>query len=93
MTENRTGDADEGITGAVESAKGRLKQAAGALAGQDSLEREGRQQREKGEAQREAEQKEAEAEQARQRAAASETREQREQGRESQDSPPDSAGE
>ncbi|MBB3662273.1 MULTISPECIES: microaggregate-binding protein 1 [Prauserella salsuginis group] len=79
MVENRDRDQADGIKGAVESVKGRLKQAAGTVAGQDSLEREGQQQREKGQAQQEAERKEAEAEQARQRAAESETRERREQ--------------
>ncbi len=47
--------------GTSEEAKGKLKEAAGGLAGNENLEREGQAQAEKGEAQREAHEAEAQA--------------------------------
>lgn len=72
-------EAEEDMKGSVEQLKGRAKEAFGALAGQDSTQREGREQQDKGAAQQEYAQKQAEAEYARRKAAGHEDREQQEQ--------------
>lgn len=69
----------EGIKGVVEDAKGKAKEAAGAVTGQDSMAREGRAQQEKAESQREVAEKEAAAEKARGEAKADEERQRSEQ--------------
>jgi uncharacterized protein YjbJ (UPF0337 family) len=56
---------ETGAKGVVEGAKGSLKEAAGALTGDDRLKAEGRAQQHKADAQREVSAKEAEAEKAR----------------------------
>jgi uncharacterized protein YjbJ (UPF0337 family) len=61
---NRTGPA-EAVKGVVEDVKGKVKEAARAVAGRDDLTREGQAQQDKGEAQRNAAKKEAEADAAR----------------------------
>ncbi|GAB07264.1 CsbD family protein [Gordonia amarae] len=68
--------AAEGIKGAVEEAKGRIKQAVGALTGNDDLAAEGGAQEDKGEATQNAAKREAEAESARHAADVSHAREQ-----------------
>ncbi|TCJ95755.1 CsbD family protein [Nocardia alba] len=55
----------EGVEGVVEDVKGKAKEAAGALTGDDNLKEEGRAQQDKAESQREAARKEAAAEKAR----------------------------
>ena len=71
MTEKDTGP-EAGAKGVVEDVKGKVKEAAGALTGQDELKREGEAQQAKAEAQRDVAAKEAEAEKARAEAAAHE---------------------
>jgi uncharacterized protein YjbJ (UPF0337 family) len=61
---NKSGPA-EAVKGVVEDVKGRVKEAVGAVSGQDNLTREGQAQQDKAEAQRNAAKKEAEAEAAR----------------------------
>jgi uncharacterized protein YjbJ (UPF0337 family) len=61
---NKSGPA-EAVKGVVEDAKGRVKEAVGAVSGRDDLTREGQAQQDKAEAQRDAAKKEAEAEAAR----------------------------
>jgi uncharacterized protein YjbJ (UPF0337 family) len=56
---------EEAVKGVVEDVKGKVKEAAGALAGRDDLTREGQAQQDKAEAQRDAAKKEAEADAAR----------------------------
>jgi len=63
---------EAGAKGVVEGVKGKVKEAAGALSGDDELKREGAAQQEKADAQREVAQKEAEADKARTEAAARE---------------------
>jgi uncharacterized protein YjbJ (UPF0337 family) len=70
---------EEAVKGVVEGAKGKAKEVAGAVAGRDDLQREGRAQQDKGDAQREAAKKEAEAEAARAAAKANEERQRAEQ--------------
>ncbi len=60
---------ESGAKGAVEGIKGKAKEAAGVVSGNDELEREGEAQQEKAEAQRDVAAKEAEAEKARAEAA------------------------
>ncbi len=69
----------QGIKGVMEDVKGRLKQSAGTLLGNDQMEREGRTQQNKGESQQQVAEHESQAEQARQNAAASEQHERRQQ--------------
>lgn len=69
----------EGIKGAVEGLKGKVKETAGTFLGNDSMQREGRSQSNKGEAQQEAADKEAEAKRAREQAGAHEGDERTEQ--------------
>ena len=63
---------EAGAKGVFEGAKGKVKEAAGALTGQDELRREGVAQQEKADAQREVAAKEAEADKARAEAVARE---------------------
>ncbi|MDD7814037.1 CsbD family protein [Mycolicibacter sinensis] len=70
---------EAGIKGVVEDVKGKVKEAAGTVTGDDSLKREGQAQQDKAEAQREVATKEAEAEKARAKAEADEARERAEQ--------------
>jgi uncharacterized protein YjbJ (UPF0337 family) len=63
---------EAGANGVVEDVKGKVKEAAGALTGQEELKREGAAQQEKADAQREVAVKEAEAEKARAEATARE---------------------
>ena len=70
---------ESGVKGIVEEVKGRAKEAAGKLVGNESLEREGQAQQDKAEAQREVAAKEAGAEKARAEAAVHEARQRAEQ--------------
>jgi uncharacterized protein YjbJ (UPF0337 family) len=70
---------EAGIKGVVEDAKGKAKEAAGTVTGNDSLTREGRAQQDKAEAQRDVAAKEAEAEKSRGEASADEARQRAEQ--------------
>ena len=56
---------EAGVKGVVEDVKGKAKEAAGVITGNEDLEREGEAQQDKAEADREVAQKEAEAEKAR----------------------------
>lgn len=69
---DKDGGPESGAKGVVEGVKGRVKEAAGALTGQDELRREGVAQQEKADAQRDVAVKEAEAEKARAEATARE---------------------
>ena len=73
MADNKSGPA-EAVKGVVEGAKGKAKEAVGAVTGRDDLTREGQAQQDKAEAQRDAAKKEAQAEAARGGAAAAEQR-------------------
>lgn len=66
---------DEGVRGAAEGIKGKVKQAFGAVTGNDELVREGLAQQDKGEAQRDAAKHQAQADAARAGATAAELRE------------------
>lgn len=63
---------EAGVDGVVEDIKGRAKEAAGAVTGDDSLKQEGAAQQDKAAAQRDAAAKEAETEKARTKARAAE---------------------
>ncbi|KKB97560.1 microaggregate-binding protein 1 [Mycolicibacter arupensis] len=76
---NHDSGPEAAIKGVVEDVKGKAKEVAGAVIGNDSLQREGQAQQDKAEAQREVAVKEAEAEKARAKAAAEEARERAEQ--------------
>jgi uncharacterized protein YjbJ (UPF0337 family) len=69
MADKDTGP-EAGAKGVAEGVKGKVKEAAGALTGNDEMRREGEAQQDKAEAQRDVAQKEAEAEKARAVAAA-----------------------
>jgi uncharacterized protein YjbJ (UPF0337 family) len=69
---NDSSGPESGIEGVVEDAKGKVKEAAGALSGRDDLKHEGEAQQRKAEAEREVAKKEAEAEAARAKASAHE---------------------
>jgi len=73
MADNKSGPA-EAVKGVVEGAKGKAKEAVGAVTGRDDLTREGQAQQDKAEAQRDAAKKEAQAEAARGGAKAAEER-------------------
>ncbi|MCU1642394.1 MAG: CsbD family protein [Nocardia sp.] len=73
MSEHKSGPS-EGIEGVVESVKGKLKEAAGAIFGSDDLRGEGKAQQDKAEAQRGVAQNEAAAEKERAVAALEEQR-------------------
>lgn len=64
MGDSKTGP-EAAAEGVVEDVKGKVKEAAGALAGKEDLRREGRAQQDKAEADRDVARKEAEAEKAR----------------------------
>ena len=81
MTDKSTTGPKSAVRGVVEDAKGKLKEAGGALTGDDELKAEGEAQQAKAEAQREIAQKEAEAERARAVAAAREAEERSHQRR------------
>lgn len=70
---------EAGAKGIVEDVKGKVKEGAGTVTGNDSLRREGSAQQDKAESQREVAGKEAEAEKARAKAEADEARERAEQ--------------
>jgi uncharacterized protein YjbJ (UPF0337 family) len=70
---------EAGAKGLVEDVKGKVKEGAGTLTGNDSLKREGSAQQDKAESQREVAGKEAEAEKARAKAEADESRQRAEQ--------------
>jgi len=76
---DHTGGPSEGVKGVVEDVKGKAKEAAGAVTGQDRLQREGQAQQDKAESQREVAEKEAAAEKARAEARADEARQRAEQ--------------
>ncbi|WP_327151882.1 microaggregate-binding protein 1 [Nocardia sp. NBC_01329] len=80
MAENRTGPR-EGLEGAVEGVKGKAKEVAGTVVGNNDLRDEGIAQQDKAESQREVAQKEAEAEKARSEADVQELRQRSHQGR------------
>lgn len=69
----------EGVKGAVEDLKGKVKETAGALLGNDSMHREGQAQQHKADAQQEVAEQEARADAARREASDAENRERREQ--------------
>jgi uncharacterized protein YjbJ (UPF0337 family) len=72
MSEHKDTGPEAGAKGVVEDAKGKAKEAAGAVTGKDELRREGRAQQDKAAAQRDVAAKEAQAEKARTEAAAHE---------------------
>ena len=72
MSDKDTGP-EAGAKGVVEGVKGKVKEAAGALAGKDELRREGQAQQQKADAQRDVAAKEAEADKARAVASARES--------------------
>lgn len=74
MSEHDKSGPREGIEGVVEDAKGRVKEAAGILTGDDDLRGEGQAQQDKAQAQRDAAKHEAEAEKDRAAAAVQEQR-------------------
>jgi uncharacterized protein YjbJ (UPF0337 family) len=76
---DRDSGPEAGTKGVVEDVKGKAKEAAGTVLGNDSMQREGEAQQDKAESQREVAGKEAEAEKARAKAAADEARERAEQ--------------
>ncbi|GAA1212635.1 MULTISPECIES: microaggregate-binding protein 1 [Prauserella] len=76
---NRRDEQQEGLKGAVEDIKGRVKQAAGSLLGHDSMQQEGSAQQDKAEAQREVAEKEAQAKEAERKATESQARERSQQ--------------
>lgn len=73
VSDNDSG-VEAGVKGVVEGVKGKAKEVAGAVVGNDSLQREGRAQQDKADSQREVAEKEAEAEKARLEASANEAR-------------------
>ncbi|WP_280257065.1 CsbD family protein [Nocardia wallacei] len=74
MSEHDKGGAQEGIEGVVEGAKGKAKETAGALLGNNELREEGRAQQDRADSQREAAKREAQAEKERTKAEADEQR-------------------
>jgi uncharacterized protein YjbJ (UPF0337 family) len=76
MSDDNKSGPEEGVRGIVEGVKGKAKEAAGNVLGQDELAREGKAQQDKAEAQRDAAKKEAQAESARAAAEASEKKQQ-----------------
>ena len=72
MSENKDSGPEAGVRGVVEDAKGKVKEAAGAVTGKDELRREGRAQQDKAGAEREVAAREAQAEKARAEAEAHE---------------------
>jgi uncharacterized protein YjbJ (UPF0337 family) len=80
MTESKDTGPEAAVKGVMEDVKGRVKEAAGAIAGDKDLRREGRAQQDKAEAEREVATKEAEAEKARAAAQAHEAEQRAHQG-------------
>ncbi len=76
MSDDAKNAPQEGLRGAVEGAKGKVKETVGNVAGRDDLAQEGRAQQDKAQAERDAAKKEAEAESARGGAEAAEKRQQ-----------------
>jgi uncharacterized protein YjbJ (UPF0337 family) len=72
VSESKNTGPEAGVKGVVEDVKGKAKEAAGAVTGQDELRHEGRAQQDKAAAEREVASKEAEAEKARAKAEAHE---------------------
>lgn len=72
MSEQKDSGPEAGAKGVVEGVKGKLKEAAGVVAGKDELRNEGRAQQDKAAAEREVAAKEAQAEKARAKAEAHE---------------------
>lgn len=68
MSDDTSTGPESALSGAVEGVKGKVKEAAGALTGNEEMQREGVAQGEKADAQREVAEKEAEAEKARAKA-------------------------
>lgn len=81
MSEHDKTGPREGAEGVVEGVKGKAKEAAGAVFGNDDLRDEGRAQQEKAEAQRDAAKREAQAEKDRAVAEAQEARQRAQQNR------------
>ena len=81
MSENKETGPEAGVRGVVEDVKGKVKEAAGAVAGKDELRREGRAQQDKAEAERDVAAKEAQAEKARAEAEAHEAEQRAHQGK------------
>jgi len=75
----RESEQEQGAKGAVEDLKGRVKESAGALFGDDEARREGRAQQDKADSQQQLAEKETELQQAREKAAIDEERQRREQ--------------
>lgn len=65
MADDKNSGPEEGVRGVVEGVKGKAKEAAGNVLGQDDMAREGKAQQDKAEAQRDAAKREAEADAAR----------------------------
>lgn len=80
MTDKKTGP-QEAVSGVVEDAKGKFKEAVGTVTGRHDLVDEGQAQQDKADAQRDAAKKEAEADAARGGAQAAEERQRAEQRR------------
>ncbi|MCM6772118.1 CsbD family protein [Nocardia sp. CDC159] len=76
MSEHDKGGVREGFEGAVEDVKGKAKEAAGTVFGNENLKDEGRAQQDKADSQQEAAKREAQAEKERAEAAAQEKRQQ-----------------
>ncbi|MFD6356477.1 microaggregate-binding protein 1 [Nocardia tengchongensis] len=81
MSDHEKSGFREGLDGVVEGVKGKAKEVAGAVVGDDDLRGEGRAQQDKAEAQREAAQKEAQAKKARVAAELDEQRQRSHQNR------------
>ncbi|MET9487035.1 CsbD family protein [Nocardia sp. NPDC006630] len=81
MSEHDKSGSREGIEGVAEDVKGRIKEAAGAVLGDDDLRQEGRSQQDKAESQREAAKHEALAEKDRAQADLEEARQRAHQDR------------
>ncbi|OBI42230.1 general stress protein CsbD [Mycobacterium kyorinense] len=76
MADDKNSGPEEGVRGVVEGVKGKAKEAAGNVLGQDDMAREGKAQQDKAQAERDAAKREAEAESARGSAEAAEKRQQ-----------------
>ncbi len=80
MSERKETGPEAGTKGIVEDVKGKVKEAAGAIAGKDELRNEGRAQQDKAAAERDVAAKEVEAEKARAEAEAHEAEQRAHQG-------------
>jgi uncharacterized protein YjbJ (UPF0337 family) len=81
MSESKKTGPEAGVRGVVEAVKGKVKEAAGAVAGKEELRREGRAQQDKAASERDVAVKEAQAEKARVEAEAHEAEQRAHQGR------------